>query len=167
MTEERPTAAGTVVAVSACLAGRACRYDGRSAGDDALRARLATLEAAGALLVAVCPEELGELGTPRPAAGLTGGDGADVLAGRARVLRNRDGADVTAAFVAGADAALARAEAACGRAGSGPDVARQALLKARSPSCGAGKTWVDGAVRPGDGVFAARLRAAGWQVATD
>ncbi len=167
MAEPRSRPGEGIWAVSACLAGRACRYDGRSGDGDALRARLAALEAAGARLVAVCPEELGGLGTPRPAAGLSGGDGHDVLAGRARVLRNHDGLDVTAAYVAGAAAALAQAEAACAGVDDEIGAPRRALLKARSPSCGAATTWIDGAVRPGDGVFAARLRAAGWQVASD
>lgn len=109
-------------------------------------------------MVAVCPEELGGLGTPRPAAWLTGGSGDAVLAGAARVVRADDGADVTDAFRTGAARAAAFADAGPG------DVA---ILKARSPSCGCGATWIDGEVRPGDGVFAALLRARGVRVGTD
>lgn len=141
--------------VSACLLGRACRYDGGSRPSEAVAAAVAAWSAEGVRIVPVCPEELGGLGTPRPPAELSGGDGSRVLAGEARVLR-RDGTDVTAAFVAGAHAA---AQAA-------PDADR-ALLKARSPSCGAGSCHQDGAVRPGDGVFAALLRARGIRVGTE
>lgn len=139
------------VLVSACLVGRACRYDGASRPVPGLREALGDRP-----LVPVCPEELGGLATPRPAAALEGGDGEAVLDGRARVRRLSDGLDVTGAFVEGAKRALAAA----------PE-ATEAVLKARSPSCGCGETWVDGAVRPGDGVFAALLRRRGVRVRTD
>ena len=148
-----------VCAVSACLLGRACRYDGASKPvppSGGVAASLDAWERAGGRVVPVCPEELGGLGTPRPPAELRGGDGAAVLAGRARVERQRDVGDVTAAFVAGARAALALAGAPS-----------RAILKARSPSCGVGATWIDGEVRAGDGVFAALLRAHGVPLATD
>jgi uncharacterized protein YbbK (DUF523 family) len=79
-----------------------------------------------------------------------------VLAGRARVERVADGGDVTAAFLLGAKRAAAAAPGA-----------ERAILKARSPSCGVGRTWVDGAVGDGDGVFAALLRARGVAVGSD
>lgn len=136
--------------VSACLLGRACRYDGRSKEDVRLADEVAAHRAAGGEVVAVCPEELGGLGTPRPPAELRGGDGHGVLAGTARVERLDGGGDVTEAFVAGARAAAARAAGAS-----------RAILKANSPSCGCGACWRDGAVREGDGVFAALLRERG------
>ncbi len=144
-------AAGCVL-VSACLLGRACRYDGATGGNPALQQALAALQASGANVVGVCPEELGGLGTPRPAATLDGGDGAAAWSGQASVRRNHDGADVTAAFLDGARRA---------RAAAGPARPTRAILKARSPSCGVGRTWRDGAVQDGDGVFAALLRAEG------
>ncbi len=74
----------------------------------------------------VCPEQLGGLATPRTAADLVGGDGADVLAGRARVI-TRDGNDVTDNFIEGARQVL-------------EIVLRQKIrgifLKSGSPSCG-------------------------------
>jgi uncharacterized protein YbbK (DUF523 family) len=136
--------------VSACLLGRACRYDGASRGHAAVQGACAAWRAEGGRVVPVCPEELGGLGTPRPAAGLAGGDGAAVLRGAARVVRNDGQGDVTAAFVQGAHRAAARAPAAA-----------RAILKARSPSCGCAGTYIDGRVQPGDGVFAALLRARG------
>ncbi|MCK6521513.1 DUF523 domain-containing protein [Myxococcota bacterium] len=140
------------VVVSACLLGRACRYDGASKPKLDALARLAP----EAELIPVCPEELGGLGTPRPGAELRGGDGAAVWRGEASVRREADDGDVTAAFCAGAERAWALAGA--------PDLA---VLKARSPSCGVGTTHIDGAVRRGDGVFAALLRARGVPLVDD
>ncbi|MCP4807971.1 MAG: DUF523 domain-containing protein [Proteobacteria bacterium] len=128
--------------VSACLLGRACRYDGASKPSAAVRELTD--------VIPVCPEEL--LGVPRPAAELRGGDGHDVLAGRARVV-TRAGVDVTDAFIEGARRCLRDVD--------------QAVLKARSPSCGCGQTWIDGELREGDGVFAALLSSRGIVVRTD
>lgn len=136
--------------VSACLVGERCRYDGR--GYDH-HLDLVRLVAEGRALP-VCPEALGGLGTPRPPAELSGGDGADVLAGRARVV-TADGTDVTAAFLEGAERALAEAV----RVG-----ATEAVLKRWSPSCGCDGVYAgafDGTRAPGPGVAAARLLAAG------
>jgi uncharacterized protein YbbK (DUF523 family) len=143
------------VLVSACLAGRPCAYDGsaRPMNDVGRLVR-------DGLAVQACPEEEGGLPTPRPAAEIVGGDGADVLDGKARVL-TRDGADVTAQYLLGARIAVERALA------SG---CTSAVLKARSPSCGCGAVY-DGTfsrtLRTGDGVTAAALKRAGIRVATD
>ncbi len=75
----------------------------------------------------VCPEQLGGLSTPRPPARIVGGDGFDVLAGRAKVIRRGDGVDVTEAFVRGAKECLKLVEIFG---------LEKALLKAKSPSCG-------------------------------
>jgi uncharacterized protein YbbK (DUF523 family) len=77
------------VLVSACLAGRACRFDGSANPDDAIAGMVASGRA-----VLVCPEVDGGLGTPRPRSEIVGGDGSDVLAGRARVVTEA-GVDVT------------------------------------------------------------------------
>ncbi|MFH9350315.1 DUF523 domain-containing protein [Kitasatospora sp. NPDC017646] len=114
-------------------------------------------EVAQGRAVVVRPEGAGGLPTPRPAAEIVGGDGADVLDGRARVV-DATGADRTAEFVAGARAALAAAEEAG---------ARRAVLMARSPSCECGQVYdgtVSGEPRPGGGVTAALLRRAGFEV---
>ena len=143
------------ILVSACLAGRACAYDGSARPDDAIMELVRTGRA-----VLVCPEEEGGLGTPRPAAEITGGDGSDVLDGSAAV-RTRDGADVTREYLAGARIAVERAaEHGC--------VA--AVLKARSPACGCDAVY-DGSfsrsLRDGSGVTAAALRRAGLELFTD
>ncbi len=143
------------VLISACLAGRACRYDGSGALED----EVARLVAEGRAVL-VCPEVDGGLGTPRPAAEIKGGDGADVIAGRARVVATT-GDDVTAQFIKGAKRALAVAR------NTG---ATAAILKARSPSCGKGAVY-DGSfsrtLQTGDGVTAALLRSEGIVVFTD
>jgi uncharacterized protein YbbK (DUF523 family) len=113
-------------------------------------------------LVPVCPEVLGGLPTPRAAAELQGGDGADVVAGTgdARVV-NIDGVDVTAAYRRGAESAVVLAKSVG---------ARRAVLKARSPSCGS-STVYDGSFSrrlvPGRGVTAAALAAAGLEVGSE
>lgn len=109
--------------VSACLAGLCTRYDGRLRySADCMRSL------AGRPWIPVCPEQLGGLATPRTAADLTGGDGRDVLAGKASVI-TRDGHDVTRQFILGAQQCLAIVRA---------QNIRTAFLKSLSPSCGLG-----------------------------
>ncbi len=142
------------VLVSACLYGRACRYDGTDCADEVL---LGELEATGRVPVPFCPEEAGELPTPRPAAWIeengAGGpaSAARVLSGEARVVTG-SGEDVSAAFLAGAREALL----ACREVG-----ARRAYLKERSPSCGVAQTHVSGRTVPGPGVTAQLLADSG------
>ena len=148
-----PRAGEGPLLVSACLAGRRCRYD----GTDRARDEIVDLVAAGRAHP-VCPEELGGLGTPRVPAGLVGGGGAEVLDGRARVV-DRQGRDVTEAFLRGARGALAVARD-CG--------ATRALLKQHSPSCGVGSAGRAGGGRiPADGVTAALLRREGLEIQGD
>ena len=138
--------------VSGCLAGLCCRYDG---GSNPCAPVVALVEAG--LAVPVCPESLSGLPVPRPPCEQTlcGPEMTEI-----RVL-SRDGADVTAAFERGAERALGAALA------SG---AREAILKARSPSCGVGEVY-DGSfshtLRPGDGLWARRLREAGFSLWTE
>jgi len=119
--------------VSACLLGQPCRYAGGSNAIPEAEALGARYE-----LIPVCPEQLGGLPTPRIPAERVGD----------KVL-SRTGADVTAAFRAGAERAL---EAAQG--------AGKALLKERSPSCGCTCIYdgsFTGQVIPGQGVTAELL----------
>ncbi|MFH1142983.1 MAG: DUF523 domain-containing protein [Candidatus Eisenbacteria bacterium] len=136
-------------AISACLLGVACRYDGRI-----LAAETCYQDRAGERLIPVCPEQLGGLPTPRSPAEIVGGSGKDVLDGSARLL-TVDGADVTDAFLRGAQETLR----ICHRLG-----VREAILKSRSPSCGVGRIQRCGEVVPGDGVTAALLRREGIEV---
>lgn len=143
------------VLISACLAGIPSRFDGTGSREQVV-AEL--VEQGRAVLV--CPEVDGGLGTPRPPAEIVGGDGSDVLDGRARVVTEA-GDDVTEAYLKGARIALevARREGA-----------EVAILKARSPSCGRDQIY-DGThtrtLTAGDGVTAALLRRNGITVLTD
>ena len=143
--------------VSACLLGQACRYDGASKPHAGVQAAVQTWQREGVQVTAVCPEELGDLGTPRPGAHLVGGDGHAVLAGQASVQRVADAGDVTAEFVAGAQRAAAVA----------PD-AQFAVLKSFSPSCGCGWTEIDGLRQAGDvlGRHEATARNCPWFIAS-
>lgn len=87
--------------VSACLLGMRCNWKGDQSYLDQNVLRLAGTEP----LLPVCPEQLGGLATPRSPQEIQGGDGADVLEGRARVV-NSEGVDVTAQFIRGAEETL-------------------------------------------------------------
>jgi uncharacterized protein YbbK (DUF523 family) len=137
---------------SACLAGVKCRYDGEARPDDSI----VEMHKKG-LVKLVCPECLAGLPAPRCPSEISGGDGADVLDGRARVLAE-DGGDRTAAFVRGAQATLEAARR-CG--------AKRAYLKAKSPSCGCGRIYdgaFTGTLCGGDGVTTALLKRNGIEV---
>ena len=141
------------VLVSRCLLGHRVRYDGGASGP---YAQLAQWQAEGRV-IALCPEVAGGLPTPRAAAEIPGGQGVEVLAGKAAVITT-EGEDVTEAFVSGARQALALVE----RHGI-----RIAILKANSPSCGNVQTYdgsFGGIKVAGQGVTAALLAGAGIQV---
>ena len=78
-----------MILVSACLVGCRCRYDQGAKPHDPVIALIREGKA-----VPVCPEQMGGLPTPRLPAEIIGGDGDDVLDGRARVV-NVAGEDVT------------------------------------------------------------------------
>ncbi|MBA7597415.1 NAD(P)H-hydrate epimerase [subsurface metagenome] len=141
--------------VSACLLGVNCRYDGQNNLNEKVM-RLVEKE----VLIPVCPEQLGGLRTPREPMRIIGGGGSEVLDGKARVI-NRSNKDVTENLVRGAEETLKVAKS------SG---VREAILKARSPSCGCGKihsgTSPDRLVE-GDGVTAALLKRSGIRVITE
>ena len=135
-----------VCLVSACLLGCPTAYDGKARLQD----KLLTLAARGRV-VSVCPEVAGGMTTPRPAAEIVGGDGDDVLDGRARVV-TITGEDVTEAFLRGAEHALVVAQ----RYGI-----TRAILRQRSPSCGSVHIYDgthSGRLRDGPGVTTALLR---------
>ncbi|MFH0881579.1 MAG: DUF523 domain-containing protein [bacterium] len=136
--------------VSACLLGVRCRHDGGHSKADIIGTFSEEVD-----LIPVCPEQLGGLSTPRPPVQLSGGDGGDVIDGKARVLGVDDGEDRTAELLRGASTVL--------------DLARlygvkEAYLKGRSPSCGCGAVWCDGEKVAGDGVTTALLKRHGIQV---
>lgn len=128
--------------VSQCLLGVRCRYDGACA------AKQEVCDAACANgWIPVCPEILGGLQTPRRPAERRGDCVVDC-----------DGGDVTQAFRRGAEETLRLAKLY--------DV-KYALLKERSPSCGAGMIYdgtFSGGKTAGAGVTAEMLQAAGIEV---
>ena len=131
--------------VSACLIGLCTRYDGQTKANADCLSQIKTANLKTANWVPVCPEQLGGLPTPREAADIVGGDGKDVLAGKAKVV-TKSGIDLTAEFIRGAEQVLQIAQL---------QQTTMAFLKARSPSCA-----VSGKI----GVTAALLQASGIEV---
>jgi uncharacterized protein YbbK (DUF523 family) len=139
------------IAVSACLLGVPCRYDGKAFGQN-LASVFDDYE-----VVPICPEQLGGLPTPRTPCEIQGGDGNDVLGGKAYVV-DKKGKDITEAFVKGALDAL--------------EIMKKkeiliAVLKSRSPSCGSGMIYAgsfDGKLKPGDGLVAALFKKMGIKI---
>lgn len=95
-TEEMPWK----VLVSACIMGQPVAVDGSDYGLGAERP--GWLQASSVQFVPFCPEDF-LLGTPRSMPDLHGGDGFDVLQGKAKVL-DAELVDITAPVLAGAEA---------------------------------------------------------------
>lgn len=148
-TDNQDKGGDVLILVSACLAGLRTRYD----GGDNLQEEILRLVREGKAVLA-CPEQLGGLSTPRLPAEIVGGNGEDVLDGKARVI-DAEGKDVTNAFMKGAEETLAIARLYG---------ASSAILKESSPSCGVMRQY-DGTFShrkiPGMGVTAALLRQNG------
>ncbi|MBL7131589.1 MAG: DUF523 domain-containing protein [Candidatus Omnitrophica bacterium] len=141
--------------VSACLIGKNCFYDGSSSYKPKIKDLVDSGEA-----IALCPEELGGLKTPRPPAEIFAGSAKDVLKGKAYVF-NKEGKDVTISIIKGSKEFL--------------NIAREygvkkAILKTRSPCCGRDKIY-DGTftnrLKNGNGVTAALLLRNEIEVITD
>ena len=130
--------------ISACLLGVECKYSG---GSNALHEETIEKLRTRYRLIPVCPETAGGLPTPR--------DPSERLGERVVSCR---GADVTAQFKKGAEAALTLAR----RYGC-----TTALMKEHSPSCGSGLIYDGsflGKLVKGDGCAAELLKAAGVSV---
>ncbi len=108
--------------ISACLLGLTCQHDGQRARRE-LDPRIVNRLAGE--LIPVCPEQLGGLPTPREPVEISGGDGKDVLDGKARVL-SPSGVEYTDQLVRGGHEVLAMAK----RLG-----AARFVTQKRSPSC--------------------------------
>ena len=130
------------IAVSACLLGVRCRYDGGSKPCEAVVALKARHT-----LVPVCPEAMAGLPIPHAP--------NEIVSACPLCVRDSEGVDNTAAFVRGAEKAVARAQdKAC----------ELAILKAKSPSCGIGLVYdgtFSGTLVPGDGVATVLFKQAG------
>lgn len=94
------------VLLSGCLAGLPCGVEGTDYGLGAVLADLLALPTIRAL--PFCPEQHA-LGTPRTMPDIHGGDGFDVLAGRAKIF-DEHGVDLTEKMIEGARAMLEYAQ---------------------------------------------------------
>ncbi len=113
-----------MILVSACLIGEKCKYNG---GDNYSEKLMEFLK--GKEYIAICPEVLGGLPTPRTS--------CEIIRGR---VIDQNGVDKTMEYEKGAEQALKIAlEKGC----------KLAILQTRSPSCGKGKIY--------DGTFSKRL----------
>ncbi len=139
------------VAVSACLLGVPCRFDGRSKPSAAVQA---FLERNNCEVVRICPEVMGGLSIPHPP------HEQKLVAGQVRVVDSQ-GNDHTDMFLEGSRKAC---DAACAKG------CTHAILKAKSPSCGVGEvydgTFTDTLV-PGNGIAAQMMIDAGMEVLTE
>ncbi|TAN61614.1 DUF523 domain-containing protein [bacterium] len=137
------------VIVSACLVGLKTRHDGKEIQNSEVLELLK-----GMAFIPVCPEQLGGLPTPRPAAEISGGRARDVLEGKAKVI-DENGFDVTDGFLRGAREVLKLAKLTG---------ATTAILKEKSPSCGVAFIYRNGAIVNGAGVLAELLQKEGIEV---
>jgi uncharacterized protein YbbK (DUF523 family) len=143
------------IAVSACLLGFKCRWDGESRPCE----KLIKLQKEGKVLP-VCPEELGGLSVPRIPSEVKCGDGEGVV-NKANFVFNKNGEDVTENFLSGAEKALQLAK---------DFGASEFLGKFKSPSCGLGKTYdgtFTGKLTKGDGVAVALFKKHGFKILTE
>jgi uncharacterized protein YbbK (DUF523 family) len=108
----------------------------------------------GVYFTVFCPEQLGGLPTPRPAANIEGGDGRDVLMKRA-IVKNVEGEDVTRQFLKGAKEALKLSKMAH---------STLAITKGKSPSCGLTTPYCDKNEGEGIGVTAALFELEGIRI---
>ena len=137
--------------VSACLLGQNCKYNGGNNRSDEVVEFCRTHR-----YVAVCPESAGRLPSPRPPAEKVGN----------RILDKR-GNDLTDAFVRGAEISLKSCLEMSRLSG---EKIEGAILKANSPSCGAGHIYdgtFSGTLIEGNGVFAGMLRRLGIEILTE
>lgn len=144
-----------MILVSSCLAGLKVRYDGK----DCLYTEIQRLTDEKNAET-ICPEVVGGLSIPRKPAEIVGGDGYDVLDGKAKVI-NTSGEDVTAEFLRGAYRALEKAIEVN---------ATLIVLKESSPSCGSSKIYdgcFSGRKIPGNGVTSALLKRNGFKVISE
>lgn len=129
-------------AVSACLCGVPCRYDGKSKPNE----RAVALYNEGAAIL-VCPEQLGGLSTPRPPCEIVGDS-----------VISSNGTDCTEQYTAGAQKVLEL----CRKYNI-----KKAILKQNSPSCGTKQVY-DGTFTKtlisGEGITAKLLKENGIEV---
>ena len=131
--------------VSACLAGVNCRFDGKSRPNEKIMQLVKKGKA-----IPVCPEQLAGLTTPR--------ENSEIRSGK---VFSVSGKDETAQIKRGAEETLKIARLAG---------ATEAILKARSPSCGKGKIYdgsFSGKLVKGNGITTELLLKNGIKVLTE
>lgn len=138
-----------MIIVSACLAGFNCRHDGANSYDKLITEMVFSRKA-----FPVCPEQMGGLPTPRPAAEIKNGDGNDVINEKAKIITIY-GDDITDRIIKGSEEVLKLAKMIG---------AKEAVLKEKSPSCGVTKIYINGEIVEGMGVCAAMLKREGIEI---
>lgn len=144
-----------MILVSSCLAGLKVRYN----GTHSLNEKIEKLVKDGKATI-VCPEILGGLSTPREPAEISGGNGDDVLDGKACVIE-KSGKDVTSIYIEGAYRTLKKAQLL---------KATLVVLKENSPSCGSSMIYdgqFNGNKIYGNGVTSALLKRHNIQVISE
>jgi uncharacterized protein YbbK (DUF523 family) len=137
------------IGVSGCLLGAKCNFN----GTDLLSVFVKELQSHDQIeLISFCPED-SVFGTPRPNLRIVGGDGFDVLDGKAAVI-DENGKDVTALQINGANQFLLHLISS---------KVKYAILMDGSPSCGSNvllneENWPTSGFKKGVGVTAALLR---------
>lgn len=137
------------------MAGLEVRYNGKHC----LEGRILTLIKENKA-IAICPELLGGFSTPRLPAEIIGGDGADVLDGKAKVV-DQLGRDVSEQYIKGAYDTLKKAQEV---------KATAIVLKEYSPSCGSSMIYngeFSGKKTVGNGVTSALLKRNGFTVISE
>lgn len=130
------------IAVSACLLGDNCKYNGGNNFSEKVAKFVQGHE-----VIPVCPEVMGGLPTPRESSEIVDG-----------VVRHKDGTSVDEEFRRGAEIALEKVLE------NGVELV---ILQSRSPSCGVKQVYdgtFSGTLIPGQGVFAKLLTENGIEV---
>ena len=130
------------IAVSACLLGDNCKYN----GGNNYSGKVAEF-VKGHEVISVCPEVMGGLPTPRESSEIVDG-----------VVRHKDGVSVDEEFRRGAESALKKVL---------ENEVELVILQSRSPSCGVKQIYdgtFSGTLVPGQGVFAKLLAENGIEV---
>ena len=130
------------IAVSACLLGENCKYNGGNNYSEKVRDYIKGHE-----VIPVCPEVLGGLSVPREPAEIVNG-----------IVSLKDGTSVDKEFREGARTALETVKE------QNSDIV---ILQSRSPSCGVDTIYdgsFSGRIIPGQGIFADLLRRSGIKV---
>ncbi|MEF9991196.1 MAG: DUF523 domain-containing protein [Romboutsia sp.] len=144
-----------MIAVSACLLGINCKYNGDNNKNQEVINYLIDKN-----FILICPEQLGGLSTPRDSSEIIDLGGQAVLYGESDILSNKNKI-VTENFIRGAKESLKIAQMYnC----------KEAILKEGSPSCGSSVIY-DGTFRgkkiSGEGVTTSLFRMSGIKVISE